>query len=285
MIQLKSFLFSLLLLVCPLALCYGQLSFSGVNGEQGYSALRGSYRWDTDTDLILTPSVGYYRMSDDDNEDVAGAITRYFLLGEYLLSDQWTVGAGASLIPVRLGFANVGYEGRARYTFCYRCGIFKNPYIGGRLAQTRYRIANDVDGQSLPQKFTTTQNDAAMAVGAEIGRLNLRLEYDKVISYSSTPPDNVASLWADIPFMTAVVQGFVRDVAAMRVSYKTPCVTPYAVYTRYRYTQQSEYTVSVAAGLQLNIGDVSFSGGVEIFEQNRDESRKTYFSISAEQEF
>lgn len=285
MFRLKAVLLTLVILVCPLALCYGQFSFSGVNGERGYAALRGYYRMDLDTGFILTPAVGYYRISDDDDLDVAGATTRYVLGAEYELTDDLTVGAGAGLIPPRLGFANVSYQAQAHYALCYRCGVFKNPYVGARVGQTRYRVSNDKFGDALAEKFKTAQTDASLSAGTEIGRLNFQFQYDKVISYTSRPPNNVTSNWATLPFMTAVVQGFIRDAVAGRVEYRTPYVSPYAVYSRYQYTELSDHTIAVSAGLRLHLGETSVSGGVEIFEQNRQQNRKTYFSMSAEREF
>ena len=106
-----------------------------------------------------------------------------------------------------------------------------------------------------------------------------------MIKYNHKPANELVSNWTEIPFMTAIVQGYVRDVAAARISYRTRWITPYAVYARYKYLAYSDYTVSVAGGLALHIGKSTFSGGVEIFEQNREENRKTYFSLSASTEF
>ena len=66
--RLKTAFLSLALLICPCALCYGQLSFSGVNGERGYAALRAYYRLDLDNGFVFTPMYGYYRMTDKEIE-------------------------------------------------------------------------------------------------------------------------------------------------------------------------------------------------------------------------
>lgn len=272
------------LMVCPCALCYGQLHFATVNGEKGYAAMRGNFKLDLDNGFLLIPTVGYYRMSDKE-EDESGATTKFALNVQYELTDQFIVSAGAEYIPERLGFQEVAYGLGAKYTLCYRCGIFKNPYIKANIGQARYRIDAYADGRDLDSVFKTVATAAIAETGAEIGKFFLQARYDKVIEYSSKPGVEVASNWTEIPFMTAVVQGFVRDIAAARIAYRARWITPYAVYSRYKYLLGSDYTVSVAGGLALTVGETTLTGGVEIFEQNHKESRKTYFSLSASTKF
>lgn len=283
MFRLKAVL-PLFLLVCPLALCYGQLSFSGVNGEKGYAALKGDFRLDLDNGFTLVPAVGYYRMSDKE-EDESGATTKFAFSAEYALTDNLTLSLGASYIPLRLGFQNTAYGAGAKYTLCYRCGVFKYPYVSARLGQVRYKIDTDIHEADLPDTFKTTATAASLEAGSELGRFFFQARYDKVIKYNDRPPADVTSNWTEIPFMTAVVQGFVSDIVAARLAYRTKWITPYAVYARYKYLVNSDYTVSVAGGLALHLGPTTISGGVEVFEQNREENRKTYFSMSASTEF
>lgn len=276
--------FTLVLLVCPWVYSYGQLHFAGVHGERGYAAMRGDLRWDLDNGFVVTPSGGYYRMSDSE-EDEQGATVKGSLLVEYELSDGVRLSTGASYIPKKLGFQNIGYGAGMQYDLCYRCGILKNPYIGLRFGQTRYKIDNDLRGRPLANRFKTVATGASLLLGGEMGRFLLQAQYDKVLKYNNKPSDNVTSNWTQIPFMTAVVQGFVSDIAAARIAYRTRWITPYAVYSRYRYVAGSNYTVSVSGGLALHLGPATISGGVEIFEQNREASRKTYFFMSASTKF
>lgn len=277
-------LLPLILLVCPWVFSYGQLSFSGVNGEKGYAALQGNFRLDLDNGFTLIPAVGYYRMSDKE-EDESGATTKFALSAEYALNDNLSVSLGASYIPLRLGFQNIAYGAGAKYTLCYRCGVFKYPYLSARFGQVRYKIDSDIYEQDLPDTFKTTATAASLEAGSELGRFFFQARYDKVIKYNDRPPADITSNWTEIPFMTAVVQGFVRDIAAARLAYRTKWITPYAVYARYKYLVNSDYTVSVAGGLALHLGPTTLSGGVEVFEQNREENRKTYFSMSASTQF
>lgn len=274
----------LVLMVCPCALCYGQLHFATVNGERGYAAMRGDFELDLDNGFTLIPAVGYYRTSDKE-EDESGATTKFALNGQYEVTDNFVVSGGGVYIPARLGFQNIAYGMGAKYTVCYRCGVFKNPYIKANVGQSFYDITAYADGSSLPSAFDTTATAAIAEAGTEMGRVFLQVRYDKVIKYSNKPQTDIASNWTEIPFMTAVVQGFVRDIAAARVAYRTKWITPYAVYARYKYLLGSDYTVSVAGGLALNWGATTISGGVEIFEQNHKENRKTYFSLSASTKF
>lgn len=274
----------LVLMVCPLACCYGQLHFATVNGDNGYAAMRGNYKLDLDNGFILIPTVGYYRMSDRE-EDESGATTKFALNVQYELTDNLLLSAGAEYIPERLGFQEVAYGVGAKYTLCYHCGIFTNPYVKANVGQARYRIDSYATGAPLGYVFRTTANAAALEAGSELGRFFAQVRYDKVIKYSDKPNEDVASNWTEIPFMTAVVQGFVRDIAAARVAYRTKRITPYVVYSRYKYLLGSDYTVSVAGGLALTVKETTLTGGVEIFEQNHKDQRKTYFSLSASTKF
>lgn len=274
----------LVLMVCPLAYCYGQLHFATVNGERGYAAMRGDFKLDLDNGFSIIPRVGYYRTSDKE-EDESGATTKFALNTLYELTDNLIISAGGSYIPTRLGFENIAYGMAVKYTLCYRCGIFKNPYAKVNAGQSFYDITAYADGKPLPAVFKTNATAAVAEAGAEIGRFFVQVRYDKVIKYSNKPQADIASNWTEIPFMTAVVQGFVRDIAAARVAYHTRWITPYAVYSRYKYLLGSDYTVSVAGGLALTWKETTVSGGVEIFEQNHKENRKTYFSLSASTKF
>ena len=274
----------LVLMVCPLACCYGQLHFATVNGDRGYAAMRGNYKLDLDNGFILVPTVGYYRMSDRE-EDESGATTKFALNVQYELTDNLLLAMGAEYIPERLGFQEVAYGVGAKYTLCYHCGVFQHPYVKLNVGQARYRIDSYATGLPLGYVFKTTANAVALEAGTELGRFFVQARYDKVIKYSDKPNEDVASNWTEIPFMTAVVQGFVRDIAATRVAYRTKWITPYVVYSRYKYLLGSDYTVSVAGGLALTVKETTLTGGVEIFEQNHKDQRKTYFSLSASTKF
>ena len=167
MLRLR-FLLTLVLLVCPWVYSYGQLHFASVHGERGYAAMRGVFRLDLDNGLILTPSGGYYRMSDSE-EDENAATAKAALLAEYELTDNFRLAAGASYIPKRLGFQNVGYGIGGRYTLCYRCGIFKYPYVGARVGQVRYRVDSDVRGAAPFAFLKFRENSVEQTPGARLG--------------------------------------------------------------------------------------------------------------------
>lgn len=282
--RLIAALLQLVLLICPFALCYGQLSFSSVNGERGYAAMRGYITWDLDNGFILRPSGGFYRISDKE-EDQTGATAKAALDVIYELNDTWELFVGSFYIPRRLGFKNYGYHVGAQHSLCYHCGPFKNPYLRVEGGQSFYDLTEYSSGERYDGHFRTTAPKAAAEVGSELGKFFVQARFDKVIKYSHRPPTGIVSNWTEIPFMTAVVQGFIRDVLAVRLAYQTPWITPYVAYARYQYMEQKDETLSLAGGLSLHWGPSTFSGGVEVFEQNRHENRKTYFSISASTQF
>ena len=159
----------LVLLICPCALCYGQVSFSSVNGERGYAAMRGSYVWNLDNGFILIPSGGYYRISDKEEEET-GASGKAALEIQYEVNDDLKLLLGGFYIPRRLGFESEGYYTGARYNLCYRCGVFKNPYIGLNAGQTFYDLTAYTDGTVYPGHFRTFATVAGASTGSELGK-------------------------------------------------------------------------------------------------------------------
>lgn len=282
--RLKAVIISLICLSCPCAICYGQLNFAGVNGENGYAALRGAYVWNLDNGFTLSPYIGYYRSSDEE-EDEGGSSSRYGLNTDYELNDFWSVGARAFWQPKALGYQNVGYFLHTHIIPFYRWSVFKNPRMGVQVGQTRY--SSYVDKASLPLQDTFRQVETSSTLDAqsEVGPFILKAQWHKVIKYKNNVPHDVTFGWADVPFMTAVVQGFIKEASALHISYPTTKITPYAALARYRYVELSEPAVAVSAGLHLMVGQTKLSGGVEIFEPRREANRKTYFSMSAEVKF
>ena len=78
---------------------------------------------------------------------------------------------------------------------------------------------------------------------------------------------------------------FVKETTGARISYPTRWITPYASWVRYKYAGKRDFAVAVSGGLALHFWDMDFRGGVEIFEPKREETRKTYFSMSVEAKF
>ena len=283
--RFKTAIFSLLILICPCALCYGQLSFSGVNGERGYSAMRGIFRWDLDNGFFLAPSYEYYRMSDEKNIEKTGTTHRYGLGGAYELSDSWKIQAGTFWQPKAVEYRAVKYFGGIVWNPFYRVGVLTNPQLTILGGQTRSVSYVNVAGQSLEDPFKQTATYLDTKASIEAGPWGLQGSWQKVLQYSSPTQKDVSFSWADIPFMTAVVQGFLREAVAARVSYKTRFFTPYASVVRYQYAQASNPAAAVNAGLNIHWGEATLSGGVEVFEPRREANRKTYFSMSIEVEF
>lgn len=282
--RLKNAFISLVLLICPCALCYGQLSFSGVNGERGYAAMRGFFRADLDNGFVFTPFFGYYRMTDKEYDE-AGSNSRYGLAASYELNDDWTADASGFWQPRAAGYTAVGYTAGVSWKPFYRWGVLKNPLLLGRAGQTRYKTYVDAMGNGLLNSFHQVETFAGVEASGDLKNWRLKAAWEKVLQYNNRhQPQNVTFNWADIPFMTAVVQGFLKEAAALRVSYETDFITPYASLARYRYAEHSGTAAAVGAGMRVKWGATSLSGGVEVFEPRREANRKTYFSMSAEVE-
>ncbi|MBR2081920.1 MAG: hypothetical protein IJ876_02780 [Elusimicrobiaceae bacterium] len=268
------------ILFCPCALCYGQLRFASVGGEKGYSAMRASYVADLDNGFILTPQYGYYRMSDKEIDE-AGSTSRYGLEVRYELFDLVDVLTDLIWQPQAVGYEGVIYRaGLSWEPFYYFYGI-KNPVLTMRVGQERLRSYVDHTGKDLPngafrQVGTTIITDASF----DIKRLHLQGTWHKVIKYSSRVPQDVTFSWAEVPYMTAVLQGYMKDCYAIRLSYPTDFVTPYVSLARYHYDQRRQVASAVSAGLHMKLWDMELTGGIEVFEPRREDNRKTYFSLS-----
>ncbi|MBR4591788.1 MAG: hypothetical protein IKO35_01090 [Elusimicrobiaceae bacterium] len=283
--QLKTAFLSLMLLICPCALCYGQLSFLGVNGERGYSAMRGTYVWDLDNNFILIPSYEFYRMSDASDVEKTGSTYRYGLKASYDFSDAWRVYAQSYWQPSAVGNQAVSYYAGAVWHMFYRYGLLKDPFLEVRLGQIRSRTWLDREGVTLADVYKQIDTNIQVRAGAELGPWNLKASWHKVLQYNNRVRTDVSFSWADIPFMTAVVQGFLREAAALRISYPSYFITPYASAVRYQYAETDRPAVAVGAGLRIGWGEAVFSGGIEVFEPRRETSRKTFFSMSVEVDF
>lgn len=280
--RFKTALVSLLILLCPCALCYGQLRFASVGGEKGYSAMRASYVADLDNGWILVPQYGYYRMSDKEIDE-AGSTSRYELQVRYELNDAWETLVEVGLQPQAVGYESALYKAGFRWRpFHYFKGL-KNPVLLAKFGQERYRAYVNSQGNDLPYGvFRQVGTHAYLEAEVDVKRVHLQGTWQKVIKYSSRVPQDVTFSWADVPYMTAVIQGFLKDAYAVRISYPSRYVTPYASLVRYHYDQRRTVASAVSAGLHVRLWDVEVSGGIEVFEPRREENRKTFFSLSME---
>lgn len=284
--RLKTALAAFVLLFCPCALCYGQLSFSSVHGERGYTAMRGTYRYDMDNGVLLVPQFGYYRMSDKEIDE-AGSVSRYGLLGSYDFNDKYRVLARGFWQPEAVGYHAVTYALGGQWSPFYRYGLITEPTLRLWAGQARHRSYVDRQGADLPNgAFSNIETFTEIEGTANIKNWKLRAQWHKVIKYNKHAPQEVTFSWADIPYMTAVIEGFIEDSAGAWVYYGTDFISPYLSAARYHYAQRKQAALAVSAGLHVRVGEVtSLVGGVEVFEPRREENRKTFFSFSAEMEF
>ena len=272
---------TLLILICPCALCYGQVSFSSVHGERGYSALRGSFALDPDNGWKFIPHVGYYRMSDSE-QDEKGSTSRYGLFVSREITDDLQLFADFTWHPKAIGYVAVLYDiGATWHPFYYWYG-FKNPFVRGQVGQGRYRSLVNNRGERLEHPFRENDTHFLLTAGSDIFNWNIQAAWQKVLKYSEPLPADISFSWAEIPYMSAVVQGFVKDAYALRAGYQSEYISPYAGLVHYQYAHREKEAFAVLAGLKVQLWGASFLGGVEVFEPRREETRKTFFSFSVE---
>lgn len=282
--RLKTALISLILIVCPFALCYGQFSFATVSGKNGYSAMRGSYRWEEDNGLIWTPKFSYFRFFD--NPDFDGSYFRAGLDLSYDLNDDWRVQADGFVQPRNQGEQAYGYKAGATWNPFYYWNGLKKPFIRGALFQVRHRIENHAS--QLPpggEIFRETETGTEVEVGTDLFNWRFKAQWNKVLKYSNKQRPFVDSAWADVPYLTAVIQGFIREAYAARVRYRTDFIEPYASWVQYRFVESGDWSQALQTGLRLTLWETFLLGGVEIFEPTRDDRRKLFFMLSIEAEF
>ena len=271
----------LLTLICPCALCYGQVSFSSVHGERGYSALRGSFVLDLDNGWKFIPQVGYYRMSDSE-QDEKGSTSRYGMQVSYEISDTFQLFADATWHPKAIGYMAVLYEAGAEWEPFYYWRGFKNPFLRWQIGQGRYRVLINTQGEHLARTFRENDTHFLLTAGSDIDNWDVQACWQKVLKYSEPLPADISFSWAEIPYMSAVVQGFIQDAYALRIGYHSEYISPYTGVVRYQYAHREKEAFAVLAGLKVELWGASFLGGIEVFEPRREETRKTFFSFSVE---
>jgi hypothetical protein len=137
-------------------------------------------------------------------------------------------------------------------------------------------------GSRLRRAFRENDTHFLLTVGSTLSNWDLQGAWQKVLKYSEPVPEYISFSWAEVPYMGAVVQGFIKDAYALRMGYQSEYVSPYAGLVRYQYAHRSKEAFAVLAGLKVQLWGTSFLGGIEVFEPRREENRKTFFSFSVE---
>ena len=288
--RVKTAILSLMLTLCPWALCYGQLSFSSIYGHGGYYAVRGAYKLDLDNGLILTPLYQFFTFSDWVDENLS--ISRYGLAALYELTDDWAFVASGFVQPKEMGDRAMGYEAGLMWQPFYYWKGLKNPFVRVTAGQTFYRSYWEwVDTPSGPETMIADHYESQREInltceaGFDVSNWNLKAQYHKVLEYKERQWPDFTFNWAELPYLTAIIQGFIKTASALRVSYRTDFISPYGSLVQYRYDDRSTDSWAVQAGLDVRLWEATFLGGVEIFEPRRDENRQVFFTFSTEVTF
>ena len=244
--------------------------------------MRAFYAADLDNGWVITPQYGYYRMSDKEIDE-AGSTSRYGLEVRYEMADPLDLIVQGTWQPKAVGYEAVLYQaGVAWEPFYYWAGI-KNPVVTVKFGQERYHSYVDVNGQDLPEgAFKQVGTSVLSQLEFDVKRFHLQAAWQKVIKYSSRVPNDITFSWAEIPYMTAVLQGYLKDCYATRLSYQTDFITPYVSLARCHYDQRLEVAGAVSAGIHVKLWNAEVTGGVEVFEPRREDNRKTYFTLSVD---
>ncbi len=244
--------------------------------------MRASFDGDLDNGWVFIPQFGYYRMSDKETDE-EGSTSRYGLEVRYELTDSWVLLANATWQPLAVGYEGVAYEGGLRYQPFYYWAGLKKPWVGVKWGQSRTHSYVDMTGQDLPGgAFKQVGTTAEVEAETEAKNFHLQATWQKVIKYSSRPPQDVTFSWAEVPYMTAVLQGFIKDSLAAKISYQTQLITPYVSWVRYHYDWHRTVAAAISAGVHVQLWGAEVTGGVEIFEPRHDRNRKTFFSLSVD---
>ena len=269
---MKKLLLLLVLLACPIAFCFGQLSVSGVAGNNDYSAMRAAYDWNPLplVPLTVTPKFNMYTQQNMD--------TMY----------QYGVGATAKVPHYDLLEAGLD----AAYT--QKANNYSNYYWDAHAAlniENLFFHILPLDALKIGLGYKTTyhsfynpdydvtEQDIYTFLYAQKSGFDMNLQYSKAIHFSGDK--NGVPLWLDVPGFTAVNQGYLDYALGADVGYTYKIVRPYAGYT-YVKIDNAPSTDDARLGIIVSVLMINFNASVEWFDVSKNAgNRQTFYSLTA----
>lgn len=269
--RMKKLLLSLVLLTCPIAFSFGQLSVSGVTGNNDYSAVRASYNLSMPLmPLSITPKFAMYEQD--------GMDTMYqYGIGANMnvpFYDLLEVGADAAYTPKANEYSNYLWDAHAALNI--QNLFFRILPLDELKAGLGYRTiyhtfhATDTD---------VTEQDIYMFLYQKTGGFDTKITYTKALDFSQDKTGT--PLWLDIPGFTAVYQGYLDYSLSVDAGYTYKFIRPYAGYTFIK-TDNAPSSDDARLGLILKVMMINFNASVEWFNFTQNTAdRQTFFSFTA----
>lgn len=271
---MKKLILSLLLLICPLAICLGQVSVSGVTGSDGYSVLRSSLQTDVlfIPGLSITPGYSVYQRNG------MKSMSQYSLGANFNVPiiDILEVGASGGYIPRANDYSSYFYDINASVnaeTLFFRLLPTDELRVGGGVKNTYHSFYDP--------SYKIDETDAYGFISQQTGGFDTSVNFTKAISYSkdlngTNPP------WMDVKNFTAVYSGYLDYSLGVNAGYTYKFIRPYASYNFLKTKNTDFSTDNARAGVIIKVLVVDFNAAVEWFNFTRNTAeRKSFFSLTA----
>lgn len=275
---MKKLILSLLLLICPIAVCLGQISVSGVTGSDGYSVLRSSLQTDVFfiPGLSITPGYSVYQ------RDEMKSMSEYSLGANFDLPiiDLVEVGASGGYIPRANDYSSYFYDINASVnaeTLFFRLLPTDELRVGGGVKKTFHSFYDP--------SYKVDETDVYGFISQQTGGFDSSVNFTKAISYSKDL-NNTVPPWMDVKNFTAVYSGYLDYSLGLNAGYTYKFIRPYASYNFLKTKNTDFSTDNARAGIILKVFVIDFNAAVEWFNFTRNTAeRKSFFSLSAGMKF
>lgn len=275
---MKKLIFSLFVLICPLAITFGQVSVSGVAGSDGYSVLRSSLA----TDVVFIPGLSFTPGYSVYQKDGMKTMSQYSLGANYKipLIDILQAGVSGGYIPKANDYSAYFYDINASVnveTLFFRLLPTDELRVGGGVKNT-FHSFYDPD-------YKVDETDAYGFISQQTGGFDTSVNFTKAISYSKDLNGTVPP-WLDVKNFTAVYNGYLDYSVGANAGYTYKFIRPYASYNFLKTKNTDFSTDNAKLGVILKVVVIDFNAAVEWFNFTRNTAdRKAYFSLAAGIEF
>lgn len=270
--NMKRLFLCLVLLTCPIAFSFGQLSISGVAGNNDYSAVRASYNMSMPLmPLSFTPKFSMYEQNDMDT------MYQYGLSADAKVPffDLVEVGAEAGLTPKANEYSNYYWDLHAAANI--QNLLFHLLPLDELKAGVGYRTTYH---SFYHPDYDVTEQDIYMFLSQKVGGFDSVIRFSKALDYSNDKGTE-HPLWLDIPGFTAVYEGYLDHSISVDAGYTYKFVRPYAGYT-YIKTDNYPSTDDARLGIMVNVFMINVNASVEWFNFSRNTAdRQTFYSLTA----
>lgn len=275
---MRKIIFSLFMLICPLATVLGQVSVAGVTGSDGYSVLRASLA----TNMFLIPGLTVTPGYSVYQRDGMDSMSQYSLAANYKLPFIDIVQAGVSggYIPKANDYSSYFYDINAAVNvenLFFRLLPTDELKIGGGVKNTYHSFYHP--------DYDVDETDIYGFISQRTGGFDSSVNFTKAISYSKDLNGTVPP-WMDVKNFTAVYSGYLDYSLGANVGYTYKFIRPYAAYNFLKTKNTDFSTDNAKLGVILKVLVVDFNASVEWFNFTRNTAeRKSFFSLTAGVEF